>query len=226
MAMAVAGFSGGQAEELRRAMGFKRSVERMASIIATLREGMTQNGVDPAAQDEIVKQIGSFALYGFPESHAASFALLAYASAYIRAHHPACFLTAMLNHWPLGFYSPATLVQDSARHGVRTLPIDVQQSDWLCHVTDAKEVRLGLRYVDGLRRGGRRAHRGASHPTSHSAISRTARACTATSSRSSPRSAPARAWASGGARRSGRWPRCRAGCSRAPRPTRPRRWPR
>jgi len=152
MAMAVAGFSGGQAEELRRAMGFKRSVERMASITTALRLGMTQKGVDTTAQDEIVKQIGSFALYGFPESHAASFALLAYASAYIRAHHPACFLTAMLNHWPLGFYSPATLVQDSARHGVRTLPIDVQQSDWLCHVTDANEVRLGLRYVDGLRR--------------------------------------------------------------------------
>ncbi len=172
MAMTIAGFSGGQAEELRRAMGFKRSVERMGAIVASLRDGMTRNGVAPAAQDEIVKQIGSFALYGFPESHAASFALLAYASAYIRAHHPACFLTAMLNHWPLGFYSPATLVQDAARHGVRTLPIDVQESDWLCHVTDddgpgyrraeptcragapggrLDSVRLGLRYVDGLR---------------------------------------------------------------------------
>jgi len=151
MAMAIAGFTGGQAEELRRAMGFKRSVDRMASIIALLRDGMTRNRVEPAAQDQIVQQIGSFALYGFPESHAASFALLAYASAYIRAHHPACFHTAMLNNWPLGFYSPATLVQDAARHGVRTLPIDVQESDWLCYVTDAKEVRLGLRYVDGLR---------------------------------------------------------------------------
>jgi len=151
MAMTIAGFSGGEAEELRRAMGFKRSVERMESIVARLRSGMTEKGIGPAAQDEVVKQIGSFALYGFPESHAASFALLAYASAYIRAHHPACFLTAMLNNWPLGFYSPATLVQDSARHGVRTLPIDVQESDWLCHVTDEKDVRLGLRYVDGLR---------------------------------------------------------------------------
>jgi error-prone DNA polymerase len=112
---------------------------------------MTQKGVAPDAQEEVVKQIGSFALYGFPESHAASFALLAYASAYIRAHHPACFLTAMLNHWPLGFYSPATLVQDAHRHAVRVLPIDVQESDWLCHVTDEKAVRLGLRYVDGLR---------------------------------------------------------------------------
>jgi len=151
MAMTIAGFSGGEAEELRRAMGFKRSVERMDQIVRKLRAGMTQKGVSPAAQEEIVKQIGSFALYGFPESHAASFALLAYASAYIRAHHPACFLAAMLNHWPLGFYSPATLVQDAQRHGVHVLPIDVQESDWLCHVTAAGEVRLGLRYVDGLR---------------------------------------------------------------------------
>ena len=151
MAMTIAGFSGGEAEELRRAMGFKRSVERMGEIERKLRAGMTQRGVAPDAQEEIVKQIGSFALYGFPESHAASFALLAYASAYIRAHHPACFLCAMLNQWPLGFYSPATLVQDAQRHGVRTLPIDVQESDWLCFVTDAGEVRLGLRYVDGLR---------------------------------------------------------------------------
>ena len=151
MAMTIAGFSGGEAEELRRAMGFKRSVERMGETLRKLRAGMTQRGVTPGAQEEIVKQIGSFALYGFPESHAASFALLAYASAYIRAHHPACFLTAMLNQWPLGFYSPATLIQDAQRHGVRVLPIDVQESDWLCFVTDAGEVRLGLRYVDGLR---------------------------------------------------------------------------
>jgi error-prone DNA polymerase len=172
MAMTIAGFTGGQAEELRRAMGFKRSVERMQAIVANLRAGMSAKGIAPAAQDEIVKQIGSFALYGFPESHAASFALLAYASAYIRAHHPACFLTAMLNHWPLGFYSPATLVQDAQRHGVVVLPIDVQESDRLCHVTDTHDgrgyrraepacrdgapaarrgVRLGLRYVDGLR---------------------------------------------------------------------------
>jgi error-prone DNA polymerase len=149
--MTIADFSGGEAEELRRAMGFKRSVERMDEILRKLRAGMTQKGVSPATQEEILRQIGSFARYGFPESHAASFALLAYASAYIRAHHPACFLTAMLNHWPLGFYSPATLVQDAHRHDVQVLPIDVQESDWLCHVTDDGAVRLGLRYVDGLR---------------------------------------------------------------------------
>jgi error-prone DNA polymerase len=151
MAMSIAGFSGGEAEELRRAMGFKRSVQRMNSILARLREGMSEHGIERSVQDEIVKQIGSFALYGFPESHAASFALLAYASAYIRAHHPSCFLCAMLNNTPLGFYSPATLVKDAQRHGVRVLPIDVQSSDWLCYLTEEGAVRLGFRYVDGLR---------------------------------------------------------------------------
>ncbi len=152
MAMSIAGFSGGEAEELRRAMGFKRSIKRMNSIMARLRAGMSEHGIGESVQDQIVNQIGSFALYGFPESHAASFALLAYASAYIRAHHPACFLCAMLNNTPLGFYSPATLVKDAQRHGVRVLPIDVQSSDWLCHVTNAGAVRLGFRYADGLRR--------------------------------------------------------------------------
>ena len=112
---------------------------------------MSENGIEEPVREEIVKQIGSFALYGFPESHAASFALLAYASAYIRAHHPSCFLCAMLNNHPLGFYSPATLVKDAQRHGVRVLPIDVQSSDWLCHLTEDSAVRLGFRYVDGLR---------------------------------------------------------------------------
>ncbi len=151
MAMTIAGFSGGEAAELRRAMGFKRSVERMNSILARLRQGMSEHGIEGAVQEQIVKQIGSFALYGFPESHAASFALLAYASAYIHAHHPSCFLCAMLNNYPLGFYSPATLVKDAQRHGVRVLPVDVQSSDWLCHMTTDGAVRLGLRYVDGLR---------------------------------------------------------------------------
>ncbi|MFQ5699045.1 MAG: DNA polymerase III subunit alpha [Myxococcota bacterium] len=134
IAMAIAGFSGGEAEELRRAMGFKRSAERMRSIEERLRAGMTRHGIEPAAQNEIIQQITSFALYGFPESHAASFALLAYASAYIRAHHPACYLTAMLNAYPLGFYSPATLIQDAQRHGVPILPIDIQKSSWPCTI--------------------------------------------------------------------------------------------
>ena len=121
IAMVAAGFTGGEAEELRRAMGFKRSVERMESIEARLREGMAARGIGPAAQDQIVKSITSFALYGFPESHAASFALIAYASAYLKAHHPAAFLAALLNAWPMGFYHPATLVKDAQRHGTGVL---------------------------------------------------------------------------------------------------------
>src|SRR5690606_6848831 len=93
----------------------------------------------------------SFALYGFPESHAASFALLVYASAYLKAHYPAAFYTAMLNNQPMGFYHPATLVKDAQRHGVRFTPIDVQKSDWHCRVEPDGRVRLGLMYVNGLR---------------------------------------------------------------------------
>ncbi len=134
IAMAAAGFTGGQAEELRRAMGAKRSVERMRKMEQQLRDGMAARGIAGAAADLIVQGITSFALYGFPESHAASFALLAYASAYLKAHHPAAFLCALLNGWPMGFYHPATLVQDGKRHGVRVLPIDVSHSAWSCRL--------------------------------------------------------------------------------------------
>jgi error-prone DNA polymerase len=155
MAMTAAGFTGGQAEELRRAMGFKRSQERMKEIERDLRSGMTRNGIRGPAQDEIVQGIKSFALYGFPESHAASFALIAYASAYLKAHHGAAFLCALLNNWPMGFYHPATLVTDAGRHGIRTLPIDVQVSPWLSTLERDEEdrlcVRLGLKQVRGLR---------------------------------------------------------------------------
>src|SRR6516165_2735606 len=113
IAMTAAGFSGGEAEELRRAMGFKRSTERMGRLEARLRSGMEARGIVGAAQDEILRGITSFALYGFPESHAASFALLAYASAYLKAHHPAAFLAALLDVQPMGFYAPATLVKDA-----------------------------------------------------------------------------------------------------------------
>ncbi len=150
MAMVAAGFSGGQADELRRAMGFKRSLERMNAIETDLRAGMTKNGITGAAQEEIVQGVKSFALYGFPESHAASFALIAYASAYLKAHHPAAFLAAMLNNWPLGFYHPSTLVSDAVRHGVVVRPIDVTCSGWLCDLEDrGRAVRLGLRAVSG-----------------------------------------------------------------------------
>jgi error-prone DNA polymerase len=152
MAMTAAGFSGGQADELRRAMGFKRSQERMNDIESGLRAGMTKNGIGPAGQDEIVRGIKSFALYGFPESHAASFALLAYASAYLKAYHHAAFTCALLNAWPMGFYHPATLVTDAVRHDVEARPIDVTRSGWRCDVEDGgRALRIGLRYVAGLR---------------------------------------------------------------------------
>ncbi len=151
VAMVAAGFTGGQAEELRRAFGFKRSERRMKQIEVQLREGMAARGIVGAAADEIVTSITSFALYGFPESHAASFALIAYASAYLKAHYPAAFYTALLNNQPMGFYHPSTLVKDAQRRGVRFQPIDVQRSDWNCTVEPGGAIRLGLRYVTGLR---------------------------------------------------------------------------
>jgi len=141
MAMAVSGFTGGEAEELRRAMGFKRSVERMEAIERRLRDGMAARGITGENQDRIVQSITSFALYGFPESHAASFALIAYASAYLKCHHPTAFLIGLLNAWPMGFYHPATLVQDARRHGVRVLPIDVNFSRCECTWEDIDEKR-------------------------------------------------------------------------------------
>jgi error-prone DNA polymerase len=154
MAMIAAGFTGGEAEELRRAMGFKRSEKRMKDIEQKLRRGMEKKGITGEVQDTIVQSITSFALYGFPESHAASFALLAYASAYLKCHYLAAFTAAMLNNQPMGFYSPATLVKDAQRHGLRIRPIDVTCSDWLCKIEKQGEefsVRLGMRYVRGLR---------------------------------------------------------------------------
>ncbi len=157
MAMVAAGFTGGQAEELRRAFGFKRSEARMRQIEVQLREGIARKGITGDAAEEIVRSITSFALYGFPESHAASFALLAYASAYLKAHYPAAFYASMLNNQPMGFYHPATLVKDAQRRGVRFVPIDVQQSDWLCTIEPDGAIRLGLKYVTGLREEAGRA---------------------------------------------------------------------
>ena len=151
VAMVAAGFTGGQAEELRRAFGFKRSERRMAEIEVSLRDGMARRGITGEPADQIVRSITSFALYGFPESHAASFALLVYASAYLKVHYPAAFFTALLNNQPMGFYHPATLVKDAQRRGVRFVGIDVQHSDWECTVEPDGAIRLGLRYVTGLR---------------------------------------------------------------------------
>jgi error-prone DNA polymerase len=151
IAMVAAGFTGGQAEDLRRAFGFKRSERRMKQVEVQLREGMARNGITGAAAEQIVTSITSFALYGFPESHAASFALLAYASAYLKAHYPAAFYTALLNNQPMGFYHSSTLVKDAQRRGVRFHPIDVQASQWDCTIERDGAIRLGLRYVNGLR---------------------------------------------------------------------------
>jgi error-prone DNA polymerase len=151
IAMVAAGFTGGQAEELRRAFGFKRSERRMRQVEVQLREGMAHNGITGEAAEQIITSITSFALYGFPESHAASFALLAYASAYLKMQYPAAFYTALLNNQPMGFYHPATLVKDAQRRGVRFQPIDVQISEWNCTVEPDGAIRLGLRYVSGLR---------------------------------------------------------------------------
>ncbi|MFZ0663814.1 MAG: error-prone DNA polymerase [Acidobacteriaceae bacterium] len=156
IAMTVANFSGAEAEELRRAVGMRRSWERMKNLESKLRAGMTTNGIDPPTQDKIVQNISSFALYGFPESHAASFALLAYASAYFKVKYLAAFTCAILNNQPMGFYSPAVLVKDAQRHGLRVKPIDVQVSEWPCaieHEPDGSlSLRLGLGYARGLRK--------------------------------------------------------------------------
>jgi error-prone DNA polymerase len=150
MAMIAAGFTGSQAEELRRAMGFKRSEQRMKEIEVTLRSGMTAKGITGEAQETIVTSITSFARYGFPESHAIAFALLAYVSAYLKCHHLAAFTCSLLNNQPMGFYHPAVLISDAKRHGLRVLPIDVNRSNWDCTMEQGK-LRLGLRYTRGLR---------------------------------------------------------------------------
>ncbi len=205
IAMIAANFTGGEAEDLRRAMGFKRSQARMKEIETKLRTGMTQNGISHEAQEQIILSITSFALYGFPESHAASFALIAYASAYLKCHYLAAFTAALLNNQPMGFYSPATITKDAQRHGLKMLPVDVTRSEWMCtleavpsaeclvpsktfvaaqtsqanfviptpeHKRGAEEslsqygtrhsqlapgLRLGLRYVRGLRKEGAQA---------------------------------------------------------------------
>ena len=130
-----------------RAFGFKRSERRMKAIEVQLRDGMARQGIAGAAAEQIVSAIASFALYGFPESHAASFAMLAYASAYLKAHYPSAFYAALLNNQPMGFYHPSTLVKDAQRRGVRFQPIDVQVSDWNCTIEPDGSIRLGLRYV-------------------------------------------------------------------------------
>src|SRR6202044_1994561 len=140
-------------EELRRAMGFKRSEKRMKDIEQKLRRGMEKKGITGEVQDTIVQSITSFALYGFPESHAASFALLAYASAYLKCHYLAAFTAATLNNQPMGFYTALTLVKDAQRHGLHFLPVDVTRSSWPCMIESSNAqhaVQLGFNYVRGF----------------------------------------------------------------------------
>ncbi len=150
IAMVMADFSGNEAEELRRAMTFHRSLERMEKVAAKLREGMAKKGVLPEVAEKIIQAISSFALYGFPESHAISFAILAYGSAYLKVHCPAEFYASLLNNQPMGFYAPATIVKDARRHGLRIRPVCIEKSDWLCTIEEDNSVRLGFCVVQGL----------------------------------------------------------------------------
>jgi error-prone DNA polymerase len=150
MAMDIAGFTGSEAEELRRAMGFKRPDIKLEKIGNNLRNGMTKNGISDEVQEQIVNYVKAFSNYGFPESHAFSFALLAYASAFFMIHYRACFMAAMFNNYPLGFYSAATLVKDAQRHGLHFRALDINKSDYLFTFEEG-DVRVGLKYVRGLR---------------------------------------------------------------------------
>jgi error-prone DNA polymerase len=150
MAIEAAGFSPGQADQLRRAMGHKRSRERMAEIYPKLVEGMVQNGIERDAAHQLFHMLEGFADYGFPESHAASFALLSYASSYLKCHEPAIFLAAIVNVQPMGFYSTEVLVNDARRHGVVVKPVAVNASEFYSFVDDEGATRLGFHIVRGL----------------------------------------------------------------------------
>ena len=152
IAMIMADFSGSEAEELRRALSFHRSEERMRKVSVKLRAGMERNNVGPDVIEKILQSITSFALYGFPESHAISFAILAYGSAYLKVHRAAEFYASLLNNQPMGFYTPATIVKDAQRHGTRMLPVCARESSWLCTVVSDDTVRLGFCVVNGMRK--------------------------------------------------------------------------
>ena len=172
MAMVMADFSGSEAEELRRALSYHRSQEKMEKVCVKLRAGMLRNGIAQDVIDDVTKAVQSFAVYGFPESHAISFALIAYASCWMKVHRTPEFYCGLLNNQPMGFYSCATLLHDARRHGVRVRPVNVAESDWLCTIEDLARdadtlvrmsdsadrsvrvtvLRLGLCHVRGLAR--------------------------------------------------------------------------
>ena len=151
IAMTLAGFSGAEVDELRRALNYQRDRTRLERIQNKLRTALQRGNVSAAGVEEIVKMTESFALYGFPESHAISFGLLAYASTYLKVHRAAEFTAALLNNQPMGFYSPATLVRDARQHGIQVRPVCVERSDWLCTVEADDTLRLGFNQVQCVR---------------------------------------------------------------------------
>lgn len=153
VAMDVAGFDGTEADELRKAMAYKRNDSRMEDVTAKLRQRMSERGIGTEVQEKVIHAIGSFALYGFPESHAISFALIAYASCWMKVHHPAEFYAGLINNQPMGFYSVSTLMQDAKRHGIRILPVSCVGSAEATEVIDDRTLRLGLHRVKGLSTG-------------------------------------------------------------------------
>jgi error-prone DNA polymerase len=172
LAMVAADYTPGEADQLRRDMAAWRSRGKMEGHHDRLVSRMVAKGIEPQFAENVFSQILGFGEYGFPESHAASFALIAYATAYVRHHFPVVFACALLNAWPFGFYSPATVIDDSKRHKVKFLPVDILRSDWDCtlepwggeeaarrgaaaggasdRVALEYAVRIGLRYVKGL----------------------------------------------------------------------------
>nr|WP_194732684.1 error-prone DNA polymerase [Pseudomonas typographi] len=157
LAIVAAGYTPGEADQLRRSMAAWKRHGGLEPHQAKLREGMLRNHYSEAFAARIFEQIKGFGSYGFPESHAASFALLCYASAWLKCHEPAIFATALINSWPMGFYSPDQILQDARRHGIQTHPVDVRYSTWDCSLeaTDAEQpaIRMGLRLIRGFSQG-------------------------------------------------------------------------
>lgn len=152
LAIVGAGYTGGEADQLRRDMAAWRKSGNLERHREKLTRGFVERGVPLDFAERLYSQIEGFGEYGFPESHAASFALLVYASSWLKVHHPAAFAASLINSQPMGFYSPSAILQDAQRHGITLLPIDVMHSDWDCTLVDARTLRIGLRLVKGLGR--------------------------------------------------------------------------
>jgi error-prone DNA polymerase len=150
LSIKLANFTGGQAEQLRRAMGFTKDPGRLDRELQKLADALRQAGRNETVVNKVVTSATSFAAYGFPESHAIGFAMLAYASTWLKLNRTAEFYASLLNNQPMGFYSPATLIQDGRRHGLIAHPVCVQQSDWACTVEGENTLRIGLRFVKGV----------------------------------------------------------------------------